>query len=109
MLFPSSYVLDFRSYSLIDELTLALEEIRTVKYDENCFDERENIYLSECAYGITLKEICTNMNLSERTVRRIQEKLLNKTGLVSSKQLVAFAISRKIIKTRRGEALLGKE
>lgn len=60
----------------------------------NVFTEREEVFLSEFSCGITLKEMSESLGISERTVRRIKERLLKKTGLASSMQLVSFATYR---------------
>lgn len=54
----------------------------------------ERHLLHEIGYGMSNKELAARMNRSERTIRRIKESLLMKTGLVSSEQLLLYALYR---------------
>ena len=46
------------------------------------------------AMGYTNKDIAYELTLSDRSVRRIKEKLLSKTGLSSTQQLTLYAINK---------------
>lgn len=47
------------------------------------------------SYGLCTKELCISLDKSERSIRRIKTKLLEKTGLFSTQQLVAYSLARK--------------
>ena len=58
------------------------------------FSYKEELFLREVAYGLNNKEIAYELMLSDRSVRRIKEKLLSKTGLSNTQQLMLYAINK---------------
>ncbi len=54
--------------------------------------EKEKLFLSVMERGLSNSELTTVLNISERTVRRLKSRLLDKTGLVSSEQLAVFSL-----------------
>lgn len=58
------------------------------------FTLQEEMFLKEIAFGLNNKEIAYELTLSDRSVRRIKEKLLSKTGLSSTQQLTLYAINK---------------
>lgn len=55
--------------------------------------ERERCALILLVNGKSSKEICYELNISESTYFEMKKKLLRKTGLCSSQQLIIWAIS----------------
>ena len=64
--------------------------------DEIVFSEREERFLRELPYGLSNGELSLRLGMSERSVRRMKEKLLARTGLLSSGQLMLYAALRGI-------------
>lgn len=56
------------------------------------FSVLEKSLLHCLSYGFSTKELCLSLEKSERSIRRIKNKLLEKTGLFSSQQLAVYAI-----------------
>ena len=54
--------------------------------------EKEKLFLSVMERGLSNSELTAVLNISERTVRRLKSRLLDKTGLVSSEQLAVFSL-----------------
>lgn len=75
------------------DITSEIIQYFTIRPDieEIYFSEKEHVFLSEYSYGISLKEMCYVMNMSYRSIRRLRQRLLDKTGLVSAEQLTLFA------------------
>lgn len=93
-LFPSCYIFDL---SRGDSLLEIIDEIKSkegFKYEKINFTEKEELFLSELAFGLSNKELCYQLMMSERSVRRMKEKLLSKTGLSSTQQLVIYALNK---------------
>ncbi len=65
------------------------------------FTKREELFLKELGYGLSTKELCQKMVMSERSVRRMKEKLLEKTGLFSSQQLGLYSLLSTFLRTLR--------
>lgn len=59
------------------------------------FTSLEVRLLDLLSYGLCTKELCISLDKSERSIRRIKTKLLEKTGLFSTQQLVAYSLARK--------------
>ena len=70
------------------------------KRKEIRFTEKEKRTLSELPYGLSAKELSQRLGISERSVRRMKERLMRKTGLVSSEQLLVYALLSGEISTR---------
>ena len=60
------------------------------------FTPLEAKLLDLLSYGLCTKELCLSLDKSERSIRRIKTKLLEKTGLFSTQQLVAYSLARGI-------------
>lgn len=56
------------------------------------FSVLERRLLHCLTYGFSTKELCQALEKSERSIRRIKNRLLEKTGLFSSQQLTVYAI-----------------
>lgn len=53
--------------------------------------EKESLLLAAMEKGMCNSELTAALSMSDRTVRRIKGRLLDKTGLVSSEQLAVFS------------------
>ena len=90
----------YRELILINECNIDLAEsiLRNdseMRINENIsFSSKEELFLREIAYGLNNKEIAYELMLSDRSVRRIKEKLLSKTGLSNTQQLMLYAINK---------------
>ena len=71
------------------------------KRKEPFFSQREEKLLSELEYGLSTKELCQKMALSERSLRRMKEKLLEKTGLFSTQQLALYSLLHDLVRIQR--------
>ena len=93
-LFPESYVITHQDASICSSIERAI--IGKIKASDTLphLTETERIFLYELGYGTSNKELAARMNKSERTIRRIKESLLAKTGLVSSQQLFLYNLYR---------------
>ena len=64
------------------------------------FTDLEKRTLDELPYGLCSKELSKRLGISERSVRRTKQKLMMKTGLLSSEQLLIYALVQGEISTR---------
>ncbi len=62
--------------------------------------DKEKRTLMELPYGLCCKELALRLGVSERTVRRMKEKLLRKTGLLTTGQLMIYALVSEEINSR---------
>ena len=83
--FPDAVILD-------DGEVLTPEILRKTKRKEIRFTEKEKRTLMELPYGLCNKELSKRLGVTERSVRRMKEQLMKKTGLVSSHQLMVYAL-----------------
>ena len=87
----------FDNVFVLDELSSeSLERVISVEYEIGkpvTFSQREEMFLKEIAYGLSNKELSDQLSISDRSVRRMKEKLLSKTGLANSQQLILYAIN----------------
>lgn len=72
------------------------------------FTDEEKRILHELAYGLSGKELSLRLGMSERSVRRMKEKLMRKTGLLSSGQLMLYALLEAELNTRSSLHILDK-
>lgn len=75
----------------VEELERIILEKNPVKKSIK-FTEKEKLFLSVMERGLSNSELTAVLNISERTVRRLKSRLLDKTGLVSSEQLAVFSL-----------------
>lgn len=61
------------------------------------FTALELDFLSRLSLGLNLQEIADSLSLTERSVRRVKEKLLKKTNLFSLQQLLIYSTMIEII------------
>ena len=73
------------------------------------FTEMEKRILRELPFGLCGKEIAQRLGVSERSVRRMKERLMQKTGLVSSGQLMIYALLSADISTRSSSRISDTE
>lgn len=71
------------------------------------FTAKEEAVIKEMGFAMGLGEIAASLGLSARSIRRINEKLLEKTRLESTKQLYLFAFG--YISIRSSSHTLGME
>ena len=64
---------------------------RTVKRQN--LNSKEGDVLDAMSYGLSQKEIASMLGTSIRTIRRIQERILLKTGLENTKQLGIYSVA----------------
>ena len=69
----------------------------SIKQGRNVYSDKEKKLMEAMSYGLEPKEIAKKLGTSERTIRRIQSQLLEKTGLENQKQLGIFAFANKWI------------
>ena len=91
--FPSAVILD-------DSERIGKEDLRCREEKKIRFTEKEKRTLKELPYGLCSKELAARLGVSERSVRRMKERLMRKTGLVSSEQLMIYALVAVEISTR---------
>ena len=84
-LFPAAFILD-------DGDVLTPEILRNKSRKEIRFTEKEKRTLQELPYGLCSKELAVRLGVTERSVRRMKESLMRKTGLVSTSQLMIYAL-----------------
>ena len=96
--FPSVSVVDASSGRAEEDLRAASGRIR--RYRKPSFTEREESFLRELPYGLCGKEISSRLGITERSVRRLKERLMAKTGLVSASQLMIYSAFRDPVSTR---------
>lgn len=94
-LFPNCFLYTEEKLSNLREI---LEELNNIEnydtYEPIEFTVKEEMFLSELAYGLSNKELCSQLMMSDRSVRRLKEKLLSKTGLSSTQQLALYALNK---------------
>ena len=73
------------------------------------FTEMEKRILRELPFGLCGKEIAQRLGVSERSVRRMKERLMQKTGLVSTGQLMIYALLSADISTRSSSRISDTE
>ena len=56
-------------------------------------NSKEGDVLDAMSYGLSQKEIAELLGTSIRTIRRIQERILDKTGLDNTKQLSIYSVA----------------
>lgn len=61
------------------------------------FSSLEFDFIAKLSLGLNLQEIADSLGLTERSVRRVKEKLLKKTNLFSLQQLLIFSTMIEII------------
>lgn len=61
-------------------------------FDRLSFSALEKSFLSALSSGLNAQEIGERLELTDRSVRRVKEKLLKKTNLFSIQQLLIFSI-----------------
>ncbi len=79
------------------EVEAGLRRIADGSEDLGCreqihFSVSELQFLRFLSSGMSYKEIAAGMHMSDRSARRIKEKLLRKTGLFSLQQLLIYAL-----------------
>ena len=85
----------------LDRGILAFEGIVTgsgtyrIRNKCNFYSDKEQKIMEAMSYGMELKDIAKKIGTSERTIRRIQNSLLEKTGLENHKQLGIYAFANK--------------
>ena len=82
---PSAVILD-------DSERIGKEDLRCREEKKIRFTEKEKRTLMELPYGLCNKELSKRLGVTERSVRRMKEQLMKKTGLVSSHQLMVYAL-----------------
>ena len=92
--FPDAVVMD-DSETIQPSLIFSSRKRKEIR-----FTEKEKRTLSELPYGLSAKELSQRLGISERSVRRMKERLMRKTGLVSSEQLLVYALLSGEISTR---------
>lgn len=81
------------------DVPLAFEGIITGRstykksYKKISLNNKEEDLLEAMSYGMTQKDISQLLGMSQRTIRRTQTKLLQKTGLENIKQLGIYAFA----------------
>lgn len=75
---------------------LEVEKSNT-KEDKANLTNREMELLSYVSFGLSQHEISELMGNSERSVRRIQTSILQKTGLKNARQLSVFALAKRYV------------
>ena len=63
------------------------------KIDKKNLSSKEGDVLDAMSYGMSQKEIASMLGTSVRTIRRIQERILDKTGLENTKQLSIYSVA----------------
>lgn len=91
--FPDAVFLDDKDH--LEPSVFQRSEKKKVRFTEN-----EKRTLCELPYGLSSKELSLRLGLSERTIRRLKERLMNKLSLVSSEQLLIYALISYEINTR---------
>ena len=93
VLFPRAIVLSCASATLYEDILMVLSG-RYVMEERRAplLTDPEKRLLYQLSYGITNKELAKRLMRSERTVRRLKESLYEKTGLVSSEQLMLYSL-----------------
>ncbi len=86
-LFPAAVILDDGDDVRPDKLLHPFPQRKEIR-----FTEKEKRTLREMQYGLCSKELSVRLGITERSVRRVKEKLMRKTGLVSSEQLMIYAL-----------------
>ena len=61
--------------------------------DKKNLSSKEGDVLDAMSYGMSQKEIASMLGTSVRTIRRIQERILDKTGLENTKQLSIYSVA----------------
>ena len=93
-LFPDATVLIRTSRTLRDDIIRGLSGRRAMKDKAPLLTDPEKRLLHMLSFGVSNKELARRLERSERTVRRIKESLYEKTGLVSSEQLMLYSLFR---------------
>lgn len=75
---------------------MILKEVNQQMHDYE-FSSLEFGFLSKLSLGLNLQEIGDSLGLTERSIRRIKEKLLKKTNLFSLQQLIIYSNMNEII------------
>lgn len=78
-----------------DDLKMEIENSldgRLVSNIDDNFTNSEKRLLDILCYGVSTKEICKELGMSDRSVRRLKNRLYEKTGLKSSQQLSIYAL-----------------
>ena len=71
--------------------------------------DKERRTLKELPYGLCCKELAQRLGVSERTVRRTKERLLHKTGLLTTGQLMIYALVSEEINSRSSSRISDTE
>lgn len=61
------------------------------------FSTRERAVLKAVFEGLTNKEIATNLQISESSVKAVMQQLFDKTGVRTRSQLVRIALERRVV------------
>ncbi len=61
------------------------------------FSSLELDFISKLSLGLNIQEIAYSLGITERSVRRVKEKLLKKTNLFSLQQLLIYSAMNEII------------
>ncbi len=79
-------------YSVSDAASAAEAISGRVPSEGLLLTKKETLLLSQLKKGLTNKELGAALSMSERTVRRLKCRLLDKTGLVSASQLAVLSL-----------------
>ncbi|GEM_PF-3212390 len=91
-LFPTLLILDDSDDNHRLRIQDYLSSNGQIEKKKSILSEKESFLLSEYALGSTIKEIGKMLNMSERSTRRLKDKLLSKLDLDCSRQLIAYSI-----------------
>ena len=93
-LLPDAVVLSHASKTLRNDIIRGLSGYCMNKRKAPLLTDPEKRLLHMLSFGVTNKELAKRLKRSERTVRRLKESLYEKTGLVSSQQLLLYSLFR---------------
>lgn len=79
----------------IEEMKMVLSHDHDFVKEVPRFTKYENRFLSQISSGISNKEMCEVMHMSDRSVRRMKQQLMDKIGINSTLQLAIYAIYMK--------------
>ena len=78
------------------EIEKEVKDILEKRIDEEntriTYTDLEYVFMQNLAYGLNMQELTHSMKITDRSARRIKEKLLKKTGLFSLQQLSIYAL-----------------
>ena len=94
------FILSNDEYGIEKEVRNLLEKRCMKESSMISFTDMESEFLQNLAYGMNMQEVTLSMNITDRSARRLKEKLLKKTGLFSLQQLSIYALVSDKINTR---------